>query len=188
LSTETNTLIKPQTIRYWSLSDNFQVLRLRANTVFQSGGQKVVSNLPAFENSIIKFSNNQYETTPGAQMFPTGPPDPETGEPTMEDEVTFLERQPSFGVYFHRVDEGAPDAGPVHEQITELSIAGSLEGLVELGRVEQANWRRPEVGHALVRALGAMYRATEDEGRQKEIDDAYNQLLELGVEPPPEEG
>jgi hypothetical protein len=178
----TDTLIKPDTVRYWALSDNFGIHRVEAEEVIQPNGKMVVRNKQQYDRYYIQFRNNQFNAVAGQDVLPTGP----NGED--EDVIAYLERQPSFGVHFHRVDEGAPDAGPVHEQITELSVAGSLEGLVELGRVEQANWRRPEVGHALVRALGAMYRATEDEGRQKEIDDAYNQLLELGVEPPPEEG
>jgi hypothetical protein len=95
-----------------------------------------------------------------------------------------LSTQPSFGQYFHRVDAEVPDTGPVHQQITQLAIAQDLDGLVELAKIEQQNWARQDVGHAIVNALGSLYQATEDEARHAEIDAAYQQVLEAGVEPP----
>jgi hypothetical protein len=175
---EATTLIKSHTVRYWSVSDNFTITRVKPDEVIQPSGKMVVRNKSEYDRFRVEFHHNQYEAKVGDKILEN----PETGEP--EDEVTFLERQPSFGVHFHRLDDQAPPSDDVQREVMRLALSQDLDGLVLLAETEQANWARPEVGKAIIEALASLHQGTEDEARQGEIRAAYERVLEAGVPAP----
>lgn len=176
----TDTLIKPQTVRYWSMSDNYGIPRVEPDEVVQPNGKLVVRNRNDYERYYVQFRNNQLEVKVGQDVLPTGP----DGE--QEDVVAFLERHPRFGIMFHRVDDQAPPADSAHDLIQGLLLDGDLDGLGALAETEMANWARPEVQHALVKGLQRLHdRAEGDPERQTAIRATFDHMTgKLGVEVP----
>ena len=142
-----------KTVRYYSVSPHYQLIRLRADERITPAGKVYVANQSAYEQAIVQFNDGWLEVREGEQVLPSGPPG-EDGEPQLEDVVTFLERQPTFGNLFHRQEEVKPpvDQGQM-DAITEAILNADVEALRAIHAAEADSYERPEILGPVAKAL-----------------------------------
>lgn len=134
---------------YASTAPDFQIVRVRAQEGRAFNGEVFQTNQADYENGLVKFENGFLRVREGEQVLPN----PKTGEP--EDLVTFLERQRSFGNFFHRVDDPAPPVSQ-EEMATLMAAAGDKAALEQIFEAESEGHARPQILEAVRTQLGLL--------------------------------
>jgi hypothetical protein len=114
------------------------------------------------------FRDHQLRVRPGQDVLKDGPADPETGERTPQDALTWLRSHPAFNggeanaFHEHGNEVGkVPDAGPVLDRITSLAIYGDVQGIEDLIAEERETWGRETVLERAQAALDSVSAAKE---------------------------
>jgi hypothetical protein len=135
------TATKTKKVLYTSTAHDLVLPRVKPDEQVLPNGKIHVRNSSDYEKNLVKFTGGFFEVNENNnRVLPTGP----MGED--EDLVGFLERQPTFGNLFQRLDEPAP-APTVEEleRIGELISAGDRAGLAEVYKAELDGDERPEI-------------------------------------------
>lgn len=149
-----STATKGKIVKYFSTHPNHQIIRVKPDERVMPNGKMVAVNMAEYLDKMLEFNDGWLEVREGENVLPTGPPDSE-GNPTLEDDVQFLERQPSFGNIFHRQDDPVPaPTAEELERITDAVLNGDLKALRVIAEEELAGFERPEI-------LGPIRKAAE---------------------------
>lgn len=144
-----------ETKTFYAKGRNVQVVRSPVNKVVLANGLQADANPDP----------KRYEFGPqarltlhvGQDMRPDGPPDPETGEPTMQDAIDFLKSREGFNSLYW-IDGEEPHRPPALrfslDQITEAAMRLETAPIEEMLQVERERWQRQEVIEAAESALG----------------------------------
>lgn len=147
------------------------VRRPQIDTPTMTGGSMRVQNP-------VRYSfapNGRLSLRPGQDMLPDGPPDPETGEPSMQDAIAWLTEgfdnrdgtfgpHPQFNVRVwregHEPDRPRPLEGDFLAEVTAAAAGLQVEPIRELLEAEVAGHNRPVLVKAAENAIAQVEQMT----------------------------
>ena len=136
------TATQTETATFFSKHGSLRLVRQPRNIVPNALG----INVEHSKGVVYQFDKGRLDVEAGKDLLPDGPPD-ETGQPTVQDGVSWLMRHPLLNADFHREghepDRPLPTEDVFLEAINDAAFALDEETIVQMLAQERATHNRP---------------------------------------------